>query len=281
MINISVIIPTCNRNDLLSECLDRVNPQSQLAGNFTYEVIVTDDGKEGSNAEELIKTKYNWARWTKGPAKGPASNRNNGASLATGNWLVFLDDDCLPDLDLLAGYCKLIADDNSIDVMEGVIYSDEQMKPFYIAPVNLTGGYLWSCNFAVKKAVYDAVGGFDKNFRYPHMEDGDLNDRLKTAGYTIAFNKDAKVYHAPRHVSSPKKLALYHESWIYYNAKRGIRVPLTKLLVDICNVRLRYMVKSTKWLSSIKALFLLVKELYYTILYSRNWDAHIKQLQEV
>ena len=40
----SVVIPTCERNDLLARCLERLAPGAQRFSADRYEVIVTDDG---------------------------------------------------------------------------------------------------------------------------------------------------------------------------------------------------------------------------------------------
>src|SRR5688500_16117871 len=92
---ISVVIPTRHRNDLLALVLDRLAPGTQTLPADQYEVIVTDDGSI-TTAEAMIREKFSWARWTQGPRKGPAANRNHGASLAQGEWIAFTDDDCLP-----------------------------------------------------------------------------------------------------------------------------------------------------------------------------------------
>src|ERR1700743_99135 len=89
---ISVIIPTCHRNQDLGRCLGALRPDSQKSP-FSYEVIVADDGSK-STAEELIRAEYAWARWVAGPRRGPAANRNAGARNARGAWVLFLDDDC-------------------------------------------------------------------------------------------------------------------------------------------------------------------------------------------
>ncbi|MFM6530798.1 MAG: glycosyltransferase family 2 protein, partial [Dolichospermum sp.] len=67
-----------------------------------------DDGYQ-STAQEMIEQNYPWVKWVAGPGKGPAANRNNGAKYATGEWLAFTDDDCLPDPQWLASYGEAIA----------------------------------------------------------------------------------------------------------------------------------------------------------------------------
>src|SRR5438132_703059 len=94
----SIIIPTYNRNELLVKCLDALYHIKQKA-NINYEVIVTDDSIEGL-AEEVTKEYNGFVKWCEGPHRGPAANRNNGARYANGEWLIFLDDDCIPSVNL-------------------------------------------------------------------------------------------------------------------------------------------------------------------------------------
>src|SRR6476660_5056822 len=169
----SVIIPTCNRNELLSHCLDLLDKSVQTIDGSTYEVIVTDDSKD-NGARSIVNEKYEVVQWVEGPKKGPAANRNNGAKHAKGEWLVFLDDDCLPNLEILEKYNFLITSNPNIQVLEGLIERERRMKsPLERAPgnSNTKGGFLLSCNFAIKRNLFWEIGGFDENFKYPHMED--------------------------------------------------------------------------------------------------------------
>lgn len=268
--HISVIIPTCNRNDLLSKCLNQLSPSTQRIDKVKYEVIVTDDSNN-NGAKLFIEENYSWVKWVKGPKRGPAANRNNGAKVANGEWLIFLDDDCIPDKDILLGYYDLIKSNDKSTVIEGLIYSDENVSPLFTAPINLKGGHLWSCNFAIKKDVFECVNGFDENYKYPNLEDNDLLKRLLANNFTVVFNDKARVYHPPRRIASAKKLAKYHESWMYFYDKFGETKTIKDLLFTITKTRLNSIRCNPKGLSSIKAFFYLFEELFYTIIYSRKW----------
>ncbi|MFX6040373.1 glycosyltransferase family A protein, partial [Acinetobacter baumannii] len=67
----SVIIPTCNRTELLDTCLSLLQLQ-ELA--VDYEVIVSDDSNTNST-RLLINNKYPYVIWIQGPQQGPAANR--------------------------------------------------------------------------------------------------------------------------------------------------------------------------------------------------------------
>src|SRR6187551_1817037 len=151
---LSVIIPTYNRYDLLSNCLENISPDIQTIDASLYEVIVTDDSKYSTHLEN-IKNQFPWVNFIEGPHKGPASNRNNGAKQAKGDWFIFIDDDCVPDRDILGSYWAEI-NKGVYKGIEGYIYADRIQERFdEQSPLNLLGGCFWSCNIAVEREVYE------------------------------------------------------------------------------------------------------------------------------
>lgn len=213
---ISVIIPTYHRNDLLGQCLDRLAPGAQLLGSDEYEVIVTDDGSE-TTAEQMVRERYGWAKWVRGPGQGPAANRNNGARVARTEWLAFLDDDCIPDEQWLEAYVSAITSTPSCFVFEGRVYTDRPRKSLAeISPIFETGGYLPSGNFVCRNDIFEALGGFDERFRFPAMEDVDFRLRLTKTGYSFSFIKGAAVCHPWRPKGGWKKLKQHQKSVLLY-----------------------------------------------------------------
>lgn len=57
-------------------------------------------------------------------------------------------------------------------------------------PTNLSGGFLWSCNFAIRRSVFLEIGGFDESFPFA-MEDVDLHYRIRKNQLPIKFVPDA------------------------------------------------------------------------------------------
>ena len=193
---LSIIVPTCNRNDLLKLCLQLLAPQSQTFDSDKYEVIVTDDSRSDA-AKSMIETDFPWAKWVAGPKRGPAANRNNGVKSAKGEWFVFFDDDCLPSKSILSIYDQAITDHKNIQVFEGSIRADrEQQSLIEESPINYNGGYLWACNFMISRKVFtEKLSGFDENFPFPSMEDVDLHYRLQKLNIECLFLPEAQVIH--------------------------------------------------------------------------------------
>jgi GT2 family glycosyltransferase len=209
----SVVIPTCRRNAQLAFCLERLKPGAQTLPAGAFEVIVTDDGP-GQEARDFVGEHYPWVLYTPGPGRGPAANRNHGAALATGDWLVFTDDDCLPDSNWLQAYADAIKEHPECKAFEGAILPDDWellKEDMAECPVNEKGGCFWSANIMIDRVFMNLIGGFDESFKIAANEDQELFYRV-TKKTIVAFVQDAKVQHPVRLVTLSKKLFLLHKS---------------------------------------------------------------------
>jgi GT2 family glycosyltransferase len=231
MLLFSVIIPTYHRNEALMRCLGKFAPGEQdcmvlfdsisatpkLQSFNSYEVIVTDDGSL-STAECMLREVFPWAQWVSGPKRGPAANRNHGAKRASGDWLVFVDDDCVPAATLLAAYRRATAA-GDYAVLEGMTVPQGDREAADLeCPVNISGGRLWSCNFALKRSLFMDLSGFDENFSIA-MEDIDMQTRLSKAGYTTLLVSEARVLHPWRPRKDLKFLKLCASNISYFVKK--------------------------------------------------------------
>jgi len=275
----SVVIPTRDRNESLALCLDRLAPGAQSLPHDQYEVIVSDDS-EHSAARELVNDRYPWTRWVGGPRRGPAANRNVGARVARGEWLAFTDDDCLPTSEWLAAFVECTGPDAPpLLALEGRTTCRAGLdSPRQTAPVNLTGGLLWSCNFAMRRAGFEAVGGFDERYPYPHMEDADLQSRLQKSGYMIRFVPAAEVDHPPRPLAWGIRLARVHESSVLHMALHGPVRGLPWYLVNQTRARLSRIVREQKSLDTLSALLSLPVELAFIVGRWREWNHRARAL---
>jgi GT2 family glycosyltransferase len=226
---LSVVIPTFNRLDLLKTCLDRLTPEIQNVSTDVYEVIVTDDASPEKSSSAVATPDRPWLRHVNGPQKGPAANRNNGAKNATGEWLIFLDDDCIPDATFLSGYIDAIKEHPDYQVFEGCTLAERpKARMDEEAPINEKGGYLWSCNFMVKRSLFDKLGGFCELYPYACMEDVDFCEQLKMGNIQFLFVPKASVIHPWRSLTPDDrylKVQLVSHG-IYFDRYPMMRPPL-------------------------------------------------------
>lgn len=217
----SIIIPTYQRPQQICQCLNCLAPYFDSAALLTHgnslEVIVSDDARN-PKLSALLQQSYPWCHYTEGPACGPAANRNHGAQVASGDWLVFTDDDCLPQPGWLEAFALHT---DHFDVLEGRTSPvGVRTRADDVCPINETGGHLWSCNFAIRRKAFSILGGFNEDFPAAAMEDVELNLRVNKAGLKRQFVPDATVFHpwSPHkgwdfvriHSSSIEKLVSLH-----------------------------------------------------------------------
>ncbi|HEY3288295.1 MAG TPA: glycosyltransferase [Gemmatimonadaceae bacterium] len=266
----SVIVPTRDRRRELTACLERLASGAQSLEAARYEVIVPDDG-EFDATDAWLRAEFPWVRHVRGPRRGPAANRNTGARAARGAWLVFADDDIVPSRDWLSALAGAVSRG---DVLEGQTTCAAGVpSPRYHAPENRTGGVLWSCNFAVRRATFVAVAGFDEGFAVPHMEDADLRERLRAAGHAILWVPEAVVDHPPRRLPSGTRLGEFREAEVRYLYKYGAPRPVRwRMLKNVILSRLVNIRHHRKGPDSLLALFALGAEVWYVLLHGAAWE---------
>ena len=266
----SVVIPTRDRPHALRECLRRLSPGAQTLDAARYEVVVSDDGDFAATAA-LLRAEFPWTHHLRGPRRGPAANRNAGARAARGAWLVFADDDVVPSSGWLAAYAA-VAD--GAQVLEGRTTCEAGLpSPRFHAPENNAGGALWSCNFAIDRALFGALGGFDEGFAFAHMEDADLRERLRAAGKTLTWVSEARVDHPPRRLPPGARLGATREAEVRYLYKYGAPRPVRwRLMRDIARSRLVNVRVSPKGVDSVLALWALAAELWHVARHAAAWE---------
>lgn len=197
---VAIVIPTFRRTEILIQCLRQLPCSEQ-----DLDVIVTDDG-DAELTRQALHQEFPRVTVVQGPQKGPAANRNCGAKATTAPLLIFLDDDCIPSPDLVERYSRFADENPGIDVFEGRITAIGKRKGFAdYCPDNETGGHLWSCNFAIRHALFDKIGGFDEHFPFAANEDMALYLRAKSESL-VKFLPDAQVRHAWQRRSGAKPL---------------------------------------------------------------------------
>src|SRR5437868_3570039 len=102
----SIIVPTYQRRDMVREAIYAL---SGLAYDGPIEIIVVVNGSTDGTAESVAK--LDCRRQIRvvelQPNRGPAGARNRGASEATGDILLFLDDDMICDPNLVQQHARM------------------------------------------------------------------------------------------------------------------------------------------------------------------------------
>jgi len=240
----SVVIPTYERPDDLRICLNSLSNEAQL-GATTYEILVTDDSKS-DKSRRMVEKEFPDVSWGKGKQNGPAGNRNAGVDRAKGEWIVFLDDDCIAQEGYLNAYAKAIRTNPDVLVFEGRIFADRPRRTWAEGcPENEHGGMLWTSNLCVSRKLFMEMGGLDERFQIAY-EDVDFALRLKQKEIQSIFVSDAAVCHPWRTLKQEgknwKKVGYQFQELLIFLEKHPDQYPLHSAKVFLKNA-LRGLIK--------------------------------------
>jgi len=231
---ISVIVTILNEAKHLPDLLD-----SLAAQEGPFEVLIVDAGsRDGSVAlVEGYARKDDRFRLLHHPASRGAS-RNAGAAQATGDYLAFIDGDCIAN----PFWLKRMRDHAAVRrIVAGrtVVFgywAFERLQRVELPHKGLDVTHP-SSNLLYPREAFLALGGFDP--RFVTAEDMDLNFRAIEGGLDLAYVPDALVYHRARdsvggflrqafwNGYGRKQLTLKHgRLWAQYSLKRMIQQDL-------------------------------------------------------
>ena len=217
---ISVIIPTLNASRSIRDCLDALRAQS--IGPDEFELLVVDNG---SRDDTVLIAKEFTEHVTSCPDVAVGKLRNEGAKLAGGSILAFIDADCIASPGWLEGARAALAEggvavgnkyDRPVDTrwIEALWLGD-------VTPGRHRTSELWSGNLVVGRDVFLACGGFDETL--VSYEDVDLSRALAQRG-PLFFDDRVRVVHTggPWSLTDFARQQLWHgfEEWTVY--RRGI-----------------------------------------------------------
>jgi glycosyltransferase involved in cell wall biosynthesis len=222
---ISVVIPTRNRVDLLSRCLASLCEQNQ---DTEFEVLVIDNGSTDQTAAVIreYESRLPSLRGIYAPEPGLHTGRHAGLKAAKGEILVFADD----DVEALSSWLSSIREAFK---GPGVALVGGNNYPLFVEtpPIWLnqlwyrysSGGYraitslsvleftgpvrdispylVWGCNFAIKRDVLLAAGGFHPDgmpqdlIRFRGDGETHVSRFVAGSGMRAIFHPGASVYH--------------------------------------------------------------------------------------
>ena len=219
---VTLIIPTRDHSDLLKQCLNSIAEHSYKG--LQVEVLIIDNGSTDPETLEYLAQLNQSLDVKVLPCPGPfnyASLNNYAASLANGDVLLFLNNDVealhsgwlealvsealRPEIGAVGA--KLLFDDETIQHagvvlgIGGIAGHAHKYLPAedhgYQLRIQLTHAVsaVTAAVMAIRRSVFESIGGFDSDLFAVNYNDVDLCLRLQCAGYRNLYCADAMLMH--------------------------------------------------------------------------------------
>ena len=209
----SIVIPVYNHFAHTLACLRAIAAHPPRCA---IEVIVVDDGS--SDDSEPCLAQVAGLRYHRRQANGGfIAACNDGAALARGEFVVFLNNDTLPQpgwLDhLLATFdahpgtglvgAQLVYPDGRLQEAGGIVFADGHASNYgrfespnhpHYAFVRETD-YCSGAAIALPRALFETIGGFDRGYAPAYYEDTDLAFAVRARGLKVLYQPGSRVVH--------------------------------------------------------------------------------------
>jgi len=211
---VSIIILTWNALEYTQKCVNSIQNHTR----YPHEIVFVDNASTDGTVEylrKLIKERPNYKLIENHENKGFAVGNNQGVAIATGEYVMLLNNDVL----VSAGWLESLVESLEIDKNIGMVgpitnsisgrqqvnkipYTDEQEFYKFAQEIRrtykgrLTPRYRVA-GFAVlmRKALYEEVGGLDESFGTGNYEDDDLCLKVSKKGYAIMVDESVFIHH--------------------------------------------------------------------------------------
>jgi GT2 family glycosyltransferase len=212
---LSIIIPTKNRVQILAELLDSIGRLDEI-DSLRPEIIVADNGSQDHTfayVNSLARDFPSSIKALKVLRPGKSAAINEAAKTAGGSVLAFLDDDVVVDKAWLVAIQRFFQDGDQ-PVGQGLIrlQSSTASDPEILRlveryrtipklehdPITKTLSTLNGANFFLRRDVFERLGGLDERLgpgASGTSEDVDFARRLTRAGIAIGYAPQAVAYH--------------------------------------------------------------------------------------
>lgn len=221
-VSVSVIVSTFKRPEILGRTIEALLRSDYRA---PFEVIVVDGGSN-DGTEEVVRSFQNGAvpvRFIVEPAGGVATARNTGARAATGDALIFVDDDIVAEPDMIRRQVLRLQQFRPCLVNGTWDFPQEMVDDLGKTPFGrfrleiekwrrkqTLKPLIENCfeahaaaayNLGVFREDFQKVGGFDETFPNASAEDLDFSLRASSMGFLCVHDFDLRLLHNDRRVT--------------------------------------------------------------------------------
>lgn len=227
-VKVSIIIPTYNRNKVLTETINSV-----LAQKFkSFEILVIDQSQKHDKfttnyLDNLNDKRFRYYKVT--PPSLPAA-RNFGLKKSQAGIIIYIDDDVVLDDGFIKAHYESYTKRKAVAVVGRIKEKNKPVsdKLLFLRKTSFGAGnfnyphYAYAetaqgCNMSYRKTLLKKIGGFDTNFIGNAMrEESDVSFKIRKLGKKILYNPKASLFHKFYKSGGCREKTTIHDSYVIY-----------------------------------------------------------------
>jgi GT2 family glycosyltransferase/glycosyltransferase involved in cell wall biosynthesis/radical SAM superfamily enzyme YgiQ (UPF0313 family)/MoaA/NifB/PqqE/SkfB family radical SAM enzyme/cytochrome c-type biogenesis protein CcmH/NrfG len=217
-LTVSIIIPVYNKIDFTRKCLDKLYKHGNTS--YIFEVIIINDGSTDETQDYLRGAAFQFSNlkvFELTNNLGFTLASNQGAQVARGEFVLFLNNDTEPQSDWLEALVdvmktdasigiagsKLVYPDGRLQEAGGIIFSDgsgwnygrfddpDHPRYNYVREVDYVSG----ASLLIRRSLLKELHYFDEQYSPGYYEDTDLCFQVRSAGYKVIYCPFSRVVH--------------------------------------------------------------------------------------
>ena len=205
--SIDLVIPAFNVSGIIEQTVQRISEQ-KLPDDCELQVYVSDDASTDDTPSVLarLQEQYDSLHIVRADENvGRGATRNNGAAAGTGSIIVMCDADCRYTHDNVI--LEFVSDiEKGADAVIGVVELEgsgfwprytNSVIPDRIEDYDRKGLVAFGAtpNFAIRRSVFETLGGYATEYRQYGFEDKDFLIRLERLTDRISLRPDIRASH--------------------------------------------------------------------------------------
>ncbi len=210
---VSIVIPVYNKVFTTLHCIKSFE---LLKTKHTFEIVIVDNGSSDQTTT-LLPEVTNLQYLRSDENLGFVDGCNYGAKNARGEYIVFLNNDTeitpswldtlieplLEDKTIGMTGSKLLYPDGSLQEAGGIIFNDasgtnygkHQGSNDFAFNYRRDVDYCSGASIAIKKSLFDKIGGFDTRYAPAYYEDTDLAFEVRALGLRVVYEPASVAFH--------------------------------------------------------------------------------------
>ena len=251
---LSIIIVNYEQSHFLGDCLESVH---LTICKTKFEVILVDNSSKDKGLESVLKRFPETRLIDNARNVGFARANNQGAKIANGDFLFFINPDTIMIKGTIESMLDYIRSDPSVGILGPKVlnpdqtlqyscrkfptiwsglfnrysvmtrffpnnrYSKDYLMLDYDHSSTRSVDWISGCCMMIPAPIFKEVNGFDENY-FLFIEDVDLCQTMRKKGYRVDYFPSAKIFHkisSSSSQSAPQTIIKHHKGMIYYNQK--------------------------------------------------------------